>query len=494
MHGTFLCLAGSFAATASSDNTAVRLARGGVKKEARSRGDRGGRGSDDARVTGETVDCNDPPTVSVKSGHSRRLEGGKDRRQRVIATPGVAVGIDVILDVENAVPPTTTRPYAGQLRSRLATTSPPDAEGAALSTTTRSYAGQPWSRRATTSPPDAESAAPSTTSSSYAGRPRSRRATAAPPAPQSPDRSHPLWQPSIPRRVGPAPKVSQAVLESAMRAASGRGESKRSTATPTSTEAVAADVTAASLGRSTIRQLACEHEDCPRRPSFGNPEDKRATRCAAHKKEGQIDVVSTRCAHPGCSRIPSFHDAGLKSPKFCAAHKRPGMRDYHSQTRKCMHPGGCDRTPSFGFEDCKRTACAQHRVEGMVNRNIQCGSDNCRLVPAFGLRGEGPSFCAKHKAPGMVNVVSRRCQHPSCDRIPSYGREGDGRKASFCKAHKADDMINVKHPRCAQAECLRQPGFGMPGGKAAVFCKQHKAPGMVDVKNNYARKRARRAE
>lgn len=236
----------------------------------------------------------------------------------------------------------------------------------------------------------------------------------------------------------------------------------------------------------------CGKDGCPRRPSFGYPGDARASWCAAHKAEGQADITSRRCESEGCTRIPSFRHNGDKGSRFCAAHKEPGMEDYHRDKRRCIHPPGCNRNPSFGFKGGKRTSCAAHRSAGMVNLNIvKCRGPNCSLTPYFGLPGTVPTFCASHKEPGMKNVVSRRCQAADCDRIPSYGWDGTGTKATFCARHKIDGMVNVRHPRCAYEDCRRQPGFGEPGGKVAVYCKEHKAASMVDVKNNYVKKKAR---
>lgn len=239
----------------------------------------------------------------------------------------------------------------------------------------------------------------------------------------------------------------------------------------------------------------CGKAGCLRRPSFGYPGDVRPSWCAAHKAEGQVDITSRRCESGGCSRIPSFRHSGDKGSRFCAAHKEPGMEDYHRDKRRCLHPPGCNRNPSFGMKGGKRTSCATHRSAGMVNLNIvKCRGPNCSLTPYFGFPGTSPSFCASHQEPGMKNVVSRRCQAADCDRIPSYGWDGTGTKASFCAPHKIDGMVNVRHPRCTHPDCRRQPGFGLPGGKIALFCKEHKGPDMVDVKNNYVKRKARAHE
>lgn len=246
--------------------------------------------------------------------------------------------------------------------------------------------------------------------------------------------------------------------------------------------------------QSTCRLTTCRRSGCPRRPSFGDPGDSKASWCASHKKDGQIDVTSRRCEHEGCDRIPSFRYIGTKGSRFCAKHKLPGMADYHRDARNCKMGEGCTRNPSFGFKGEKRISCAEHKQKGMINLNIvHCHAPGgCKLTPGFAMRGNPPTFCARHKGEGMVNVVSKRCQDDECDRIPSYGWDVDGAKAAFCATHKEEGMVNVRHPRCAEDGCRRQPGFGKAGGKLAVFCKEHKKPDMVDVKNLYAKRKKKK--
>ena len=225
---------------------------------------------------------------------------------------------------------------------------------------------------------------------------------------------------------------------------------------------------------------------CRRRPSFGCLGDAKASRCASHKTDGQVDITSRRCEREGCTRFPTFRPEDGEGGKSCAEHRRPGME----KIRVCEGAEGCTRSPSFGFRGSKRNSCSLHKVEGMVNLNItRCRAPaDCGRTPHFAFRGLPASFCAKHKEARMVNVVSRRCENDSCDRIPSYGWEGSGPKASFCSTHKAEGMVNVRHPRCKNSECRRQPTFGKEGGKA-VFCKEHKDEDMVGVVNYYYKKR-----
>lgn len=74
----------------------------------------------------------------------------------------------------------------------------------------------------------------------------------------------------------------------------------------------------------------------------------------------------------------------------------------------------------------------------MINLNSpRCLSPDCNLTPNFGVRGTTATCCSKHKKPNMVNVISKRCENETCDRIPSYNHDAVGAKAIYCKTHKA---------------------------------------------------------
>ena len=54
----------------------------------------------------------------------------------------------------------------------------------------------------------------------------------------------------------------------------------------------------------------------------------------------------------------------------------------------------------------------------------------------------------------MVDIVSRRCQDPSCMRRPLYNYIG--LRSMFCSKHKLPGMIDVVSARCE--EPVRSPG------------------------------------
>ena len=74
-----------------------------------------------------------------------------------------------------------------------------------------------------------------------------------------------------------------------------------------------------------------------------------------------VDVISKRCDHPaGCMKQPSFGMPGSKAGIRCTAHKEPGMVNLVS--RHCDHPEGCMKQPSFGLPGATTaTRCTIHK-------------------------------------------------------------------------------------------------------------------------------------
>jgi hypothetical protein len=80
----------------------------------------------------------------------------------------------------------------------------------------------------------------------------------------------------------------------------------------------------------------------------------------------------------------------------------------------------------------------------------------------------------------MIDVVSKRCQKPGCDKIPSYAETG--KPAVFCVDCKKDGMINVKNKRCQKSGCIKQPSFAKHGDKLPAYCVDHMVRGeMINV-------------
>lgn len=212
----------------------------------------------------------------------------------------------------------------------------------------------------------------------------------------------------------------------------------------------------------------CEHLNCQRGTSFGKAGQK-AVRCAKHKLDGMINVVSRKCAKLGCDKGPSYGEPGERKPVFCSGHRLPGQINVISP--RCLHEG-CRKGPSFGWSGTgnRATRCATHKLAGMVNViSRSCKEEGCKTAPSFGFEGERATFCGKHKRDGHRNVISRRCDGPGCTKVPSYGKPEDPRP-TFCAHHKPPGAINLLTHRCPAPGCMKGPVGGKPG-----FCRVHSA-------------------
>ena len=111
----------------------------------------------------------------------------------------------------------------------------------------------------------------------------------------------------------------------------------------------------------------------------------------------------------------------------------------------------------------------------------RCLHDFCTKIPSFNVEGSRTSaYCKQHAEDGMVDITSKRCLHDSCTRRPTFNVKGR-KTAAFCRKHAEDGMVNVSKRRCSHALCTKRPHFNVEGSKTAVYCKQHADDGMVNV-------------
>ena len=73
-------------------------------------------------------------------------------------------------------------------------------------------------------------------------------------------------------------------------------------------------------------------EGCKKYRVYGF-DGKPALCCASHKREGMVDVRSSRCESEKCYRHPSFGYKWEKKRRFCGRHKLPGMADVRSRNQ-----------------------------------------------------------------------------------------------------------------------------------------------------------------
>ncbi len=87
----------------------------------------------------------------------------------------------------------------------------------------------------------------------------------------------------------------------------------------------------------------------------------------------------------------------------------------------------------------------------------------------------------------MVNVVSKKCQHEDCTKIPNFNTINET-KAIFCKEHKEPNMIDVKSKKCMSEWC---DTFANPKYKGyCAFCYCNLFPNSPLVRNYKTKEKA----
>ena len=233
----------------------------------------------------------------------------------------------------------------------------------------------------------------------------------------------------------------------------------------------------------------CKQDECSIRPSFGFPDDKKATYCGPHGTLlGMVDIRNKRCLQTECTKQPNFGLPNDKSPTYCGPHGTLlGMVDIVS--KRCLQTE-CDKQPNFGFLDDKTaTYCGKHgTLLGMVDiRNKKCLQDGCNKGPSYGFpEDKTATYCGSHGTLlGMVDIVHKKCLQDGCDKRPSYGFPED-KTATYCGKHGMIlGMIDIKNKRCLQDGCDSiSPTFGFPDDKKATYCSIHgRLLGMIDIIN-----------
>lgn len=91
----------------------------------------------------------------------------------------------------------------------------------------------------------------------------------------------------------------------------------------------------------------------------------------------------------------------------------------------------------------------------------------------------------------MENVISRRCDEPTCNTTASFGFESDGH-AVCCSAHKLDGMENVKTRRCVEPGCKTTSNRDWGDGLLCARCyaAAHPEDPLVKARNKTEEKLA----
>ena len=80
-----------------------------------------------------------------------------------------------------------------------------------------------------------------------------------------------------------------------------------------------------------------------------------------------------------------------------------------------------------------------------------------------------------------MNVVSKRCGHPGCNKVRSFGLEGN-KRVEFCARHKREGVLYLvkRNKRCSHPGCTKQPPYGVAGSKRVEFCHEHANEGIAN--------------
>lgn len=97
---------------------------------------------------------------------------------------------------------------------------------------------------------------------------------------------------------------------------------------------------------------------------------------------------------------------------------------------------------------------------------------------------EAPQLSLETRGKRRVSRIKTEiCEHPSCDRVPSFGVAGTTRRLR-CRDHSLPDDVNVIGNTREHPTCHKQSTFAPRGTTRALRCRAHSLPGDVDVVNS----------
>ncbi|KAK9806244.1 hypothetical protein WJX72_007079 [[Myrmecia] bisecta] len=110
----------------------------------------------------------------------------------------------------------------------------------------------------------------------------------------------------------------------------------------------------------------------------------------------------------------------------------------------------------------------------------QCQEPGCCKTASFIFPGETRrTHCAAHKKEGMLQASAQHCTVKGCKKQASFNFQGKN-KALFCNQHKQEGMICIRSVRCTQQGCMKEATYNWPGASNRLYCPTHAKPGMVD--------------
>lgn len=166
-----------------------------------------------------------------------------------------------------------------------------------------------------------------------------------------------------------------------------------------------------------------------------NGVDRLDRRCANHRLEGMICLISrncSRCSYENCNTRATYGYPGTTHRIYCSSHAVDGM----ITLEKVCEEIGCNTIPSYGY--IKKTHCALHKANDMilVNRKL-CMYDNCDKV-AREITFDGKRYCRRH----FTIMAIHKCISPDCNDYAEYADSGYKRPI-YCNMHKKDNSIRI---------------------------------------------------
>lgn len=179
-------------------------------------------------------------------------------------------------------------------------------------------------------------------------------------------------------------------------------------------------------------------KECPERAYYGI---STITHCYTHKTTAMKKIGGFLCARVEkgnvCKTIASYGFTTDHVPIRCAVHKDELMVNVVSC--KCITEG-CKSNASFGQLFRKATHCKEHsRVGEFSNTHPKCKLCNAKAFYS-GKQEDLPQYCAIHAPKGYINLVESKCS--ACgmeDRIP----EGET-QCYMCRGYKDDNVRKKK--------------------------------------------------
>ena len=146
---------------------------------------------------------------------------------------------------------------------------------------------------------------------------------------------------------------------------------------------------------------------------------------------------------------------------------------------RCKTEGCTVKSAVFGLKDSIDKYCNIHKTSEMINLvSKKCNHESCNKTPSYGSPGDKPTVCGQHKTSVMVELTKIKCKQ--CNTRASFGLKGG--KVEYCVEHKTPEMIDLANKKCMFESCNKQPTFGIKG-YTPLFCIEHKTLEMVDLKS-----------